>query len=59
MRKAILLTCLFLLPITPSYSADLSDLESAVIIRALYVVRICWTEWLSKLRWCSGSFCWI
>jgi len=34
MRKAILLTCLFLLPITPSYSEDLSDLESAVIIRA-------------------------
>ena len=34
MRKAILLTCLFLLPITPSYSEGLSDLESAVIIRA-------------------------
>lgn len=34
MRKAILLTCLFLFPITPSYSEDLSDLESAVIIRA-------------------------
>lgn len=34
MRKATLLICLFLLPITPSYSESLSGLESAVIIRA-------------------------
>jgi len=34
MRKVILLTSLFLLPITPSYSEGLTDLESAVIIRA-------------------------
>jgi hypothetical protein len=34
MRKSILLICFFLLPITPSYSESLCDLESAVIIRA-------------------------
>jgi len=34
MRNAILLAGLFLLPITPSYGESLSDLESAVIIRA-------------------------
>jgi len=34
MRKAILLICLFLFPITPSYSESLSDLEHAVSKRA-------------------------